>query len=236
MQIGDATQAGTVVTERYGLDRYTRTDPPPQSAEDWADPKARDRRMTLIPDDRLPKNPPADNTYFAAHQEWYAGDNRDGQPSRPLFVNKRNARTGGFPAGMLRLSECVGLPQEATCGLLAASGFNDCLDLVLRKQRTLDQCFVERTSYAGVRACDAASPCRDDYICLRPLGYTAENGPERIAARAAAVDNIQHEQDFGQRAPDAAWLGRNGGRGDPRGLCIPPYFVFQFRSDGHPAP
>ena len=33
-----------------------------------------------------------------------------------------------------------------------------------------------------------------------------------------------------------AWLGRNDGKGDPRGLCIPPYFVFQFRSDGHPLP
>jgi hypothetical protein len=31
-------------------------------------------------------------------------------------------------------------------------------------------------------------------------------------------------------------LSRKGGAGDQRGICIPPYFVFQFRSDGHPAP
>ena len=40
------------------------------------------------------------------------------------------------------------------------------------------------------------------------------------------------EKDDGQKRPDDAWVARN----DKRGLCIPPYFVFQFRSDGHPSP
>jgi hypothetical protein len=40
------------------------------------------------------------------------------------------------------------------------------------------------------------------------------------------------EDYYGQTMPDAAWVNRN----DQRGLCIPPYFVFQFRADGHPAP
>jgi len=33
---------------------------------------------------------------------------------------------------------------------------------------------------------------------------------------------------YGQAMPDASWIKRN----DQRGLCIPPYFVFQFQADG----
>lgn len=98
----------------------------------------------------------------------------------------------------------------------------------------MSQCFLQKTSYAGMRACDAANPCRDDYICLKPMGYTAKNAKGLFDARRAAVS--YDPEDFGQKAPDDAFLTRYGGKGDPRGICIPPYFVFQFRSDGHPAP
>ena len=169
-QIGDAMQCGTVTTKAYGVDRYLRTDPPRQTPPEWTD---RSNRKTLIPDERLPPGAPADNTYYAAHQEFFEGNDSDAQPKPLLFVNKRNAQTGGFPSGMLRLSECKGLPPEATCGLLAATGFNKCLTQVASGARKLGDCFVQRTAYSGVRACDAATPCRDDYICLRPIGYDA---------------------------------------------------------------
>ena len=172
-QIGDAMQCGTVTTKAYGVDRYLRTDPPRQTPPEWTD---RSNRKTLIPDERLPPGAPADNTYYAAHQEFFEGNDSDAQPKPLLFVNKRNAQTGGFPSGMLRLSECKGLPPEATCGLLAATGFNKCLTQVASGARKLGDCFVQRTAYSGVRACDAANPCRDDYICLRPIGYDAGNG------------------------------------------------------------
>ena len=232
-QIGDAMQCGTVTTKAYGVDRYLRTDPPRETPPEWTD---RSNRKTLIPDERLPPGAPADNTYYAAHQEFFEGNDSDAQPKPLLFVNKRNAQTGGFPSGMLRLSECKGLPPEATCGLLAATGFNRCLAQVAEGERKLGDCFVQRTAYSGVRACDAATPCRDDYICLRPIGYDAANGHEKFLQRQAGVAGHLDPEDFGQKEPDGAWLGRNGGKGDPRGLCIPPYFVFQFRSDGHPSP
>ena len=66
------------------------------------------------------------------------------------------------------------------------------------------------------------------------MGYDRTNGEEKFRARQKAVS--YDPADFGQKQPDSAWLERNGGRGDQRGVCIPPYFVFQFRSDGHPAP
>ncbi|MFL5324225.1 MAG: hypothetical protein ACJ8A4_08225, partial [Microvirga sp.] len=232
-QIGDAMQCGTVTTKAYGVDRYLRTDPPRETPPDWTD---RSNRKTLIPDERLPPGAPADNTYYAAHQEFFEGNDSDATPKPLLFVNKRNAQTGGFPSGMLRLSECKGLPPEATCGLLAATGFNKCLAQVAEGERKLGDCFVQRTAYSGVRACDAATPCRDDYICLRPIGYDAANGHEKFLKRQAGVAGHLDPEDFGQKEPDGAWLGRNAGKGDPRGLCIPPYFVFQFRSDGHPSP
>ena len=223
-KIGDAMQIGTVSSSRFGVDRYERTDPRPVG--NWAD---RANRNTLIPDDRLPPNPPADNSYYAAHQEYYQGNDS----SSDLRI-KRDALTGGFPSGMLRLSECRGLPSEATCGLVASSGFNACLDEVAASRKTLAQCFAQKTSYAGMRACDSSNPCRDDYICLRPMGYNRANGRREFEARQKAVS--YDPSDFGQKEPDPAWLARNRGRGDQRGICIPPYFVFQFRSDGHPPP
>jgi hypothetical protein len=68
------------------------------------------------------------------------------------------------------------------------------------------------------------------------MGYTLDNGHQNYEQRLAAVTGIYDANDFGQKEPDQAWLSRNGGAGDQRGICIPPYFVFQFRSDGHPAP
>jgi hypothetical protein len=231
-EIGDALQVGRVTSTRYGYETYLRTTPAP--AGDWSD---RAHRDTLIPAASLPANAPAGNSYYGAHQEFYQGDptGGTGTPAERARI-KRDALTGGFPGGMLRLSECLGLPPEATCGLVASSGFNDCLAEVTGGTKSLGQCFEQRTSYAGLRACDVANPCRDDYICLRPAGYTLANGHQNYERRLAAVAGIYDANDFGQKEPDQAWLSRNGGAGDQRGLCIPPYFVFQFRSDGHPAP
>ncbi|MER8377073.1 hypothetical protein, partial [Mesorhizobium sp. M1406] len=55
----------------------------------------------------------------------------------------------------------------------------------------------EFTKTAGLRACDKAHPCREDYICT--AGYD-----DLVEAKAG------------------------------KGTCIPPYFIFQFRVDGHP--
>jgi hypothetical protein len=72
-------------------------------------------------------------------------------------------RTGGFPGGMLRLSTCERLPGEATCGRVAGTGWNDCL----AQHHDFYYCLRERTVPAGMRACDARHPCRDDYICTQ---------------------------------------------------------------------
>ena len=222
-EIGDALQRGAVETTSYGHDKYIRLAPVSPNG--------------LIPPSALPANPPTSNSYYGAHQEFYQGE-----PNSADRVIRRDARTGGFPAGMLRLSECIGLPPEASCGLIASSGFNDCIKKIGHGGYTMTTCFEHFTSYAGVRACDAANPCRDDYICVRPMGYTPENAAQRYADRLARMTRSPYfkevtgrdydPKDFGQEKPDDAWVARN----DQRGLCIPPYFVFQFRSDGHPAP
>jgi hypothetical protein len=223
-QIGDPLQRGDVASTAYGLDKYTRNAP-----------VSPDQR---IPASVLPSPPPAGNAYYGAHQEFYEGD-----ATSTDYAVRRDALTGGFPAGMLRFSECIGLPPEATCGLIATSGFNGCIGrLATDPNYTIDTCFSNFTSYAGIRACDAGSPCRDNYICVMPIGYTPDTAEQQYkdrAARLAASPYFQQvngrpydPNDFGQKSPDAAWIARN----DQRGLCIPPYFVFQFRSDGHPAP
>ncbi|WP_223619799.1 hypothetical protein [Lysobacter sp. ESA13C] len=220
-EIGDALQVGRVITDVYGQDHYTRLEP-------------KNTQDALIPAESLPAQELEGNSYYGAHQEWYYG-RAPAEDESPEQRRKRirDAQTGGFPGGMLRLSECRNLPDEATCGLVASSGFNDCLEKT-GPSKSLAQCFAERTSYAGMRACEVSSPCRDDYICLKPMGYTIGNATDLHGQRRRVVP--YRDDDFGQQRPDEGWLSRNNGLGDRRGICIPPYFVFQFRSDKHPAP
>jgi hypothetical protein len=229
-RVGDPLQVGKVITEGFGIDRYERTDPPSGSGT-----------TKLIPASVLPKDAPPGSSYYGAHQEYYAG------LKNPVSRDDiRDEQTGGFPAGMLRLSECIGLPDDATCGMIASSGFNDCVAKIgnsVTKGTTLDQCFASFTSFAGVRACDVSSPCRDDYICVKPIAATGADVLVKFNKRARLLEHSAFFQEivgrdynkseyYGQIQPDGAWLARN----DKRGLCIPPYFVFQFRSDKHPKP
>jgi hypothetical protein len=230
-QVGDSMQVGTVTTSVFGKDQYTRTLPSPVG------PRTDTRDTRIFPGADVPQAPPR-NSYFVAHQEWFKGDiNAVGKTGAERAATIRDAQTGGFPGGMLRLSECRGLRREATCGLTATNGFSDCISAVSASHPLID-CFLRKTSYAGMRACSASSPCRDDYICLRSIGYDATNASEQFDARAKLVSGqpgySAAEGDFGQGKPGSAWLARNKGKGDQRGVCIPPYFVFQFRSDGHP--
>lgn len=223
-EVGDALQEGRVETSAFGSDKYVRTSP-----------DGPDKRIPIA---ALPSPSPTGNSYYGAHQEFYEGD-----ISSSDKVVRRDALTGGFPAGMLRLSECVNLPKEATCGLIASSGFNDCVGRLRSDTAySVNTCFRHFTSYAGVRACDRANPCRDDYICVKPMGYRPDTAVSQFTKRRQdiasspyfrAINNRDYDPtDFGQKQPDENWISRD----DQRGLCIPPYFVFQFRSDGHPAP
>ncbi len=241
-RIGEAMQAGQVTSSKFGADTYKRADP--------LIPQGKPRDTTI---DVSTLSPPGSNSYVASHQEYYEGlggiDPEPGESWEHYARRIRDQETGGFPAGSLRLSECAGLPDEATCGLLAASGFTDCLKEAAGGKRTPESCFEIYTAYSGVRACDPADPCRDDYICLSPMGYTAKNMEElyqahmaaREAARTSDTETARNRKllainVFGEQKPDVNWIGRNGGAGDRRGVCIPPYFVFQFKADGHRVP
>jgi hypothetical protein len=101
----------------------------------------------------------------------------------PEAVCNRNAV--GFPGGMCT-ETCDALSPSSACGAIAVlDPFNAC---VARGEPFLD-CLAHSVRPAGLRACDAAVPCRDDYVCARVPGG---------------------------------------------GACIPPYFLFQLRVDGHP--
>jgi hypothetical protein len=247
VQNGDALQFGTVASSSFVRDKYMR-DKPAIPAEI----SGRPRDTTIATDGLVPAAPPG-NSYVGAHQEFYKGigglDRQSGETVEQHARRVRDQETGGFSGGALRLSECLGLPSDATCGLLASSGFNSCLAEVGQSKRTPENCFGIYTSYSGVRACNAANPCRDDYICLSPMGYTAGDAQSKFDARAARREAARNSSDesadnrkrlritfFGERMPDSAWLARNAGNGDRRGLCIPPYFVFQFKADGHRVP
>jgi hypothetical protein len=133
-----------------------------------------DPSSPALPDNYVLPTPPSDrNDYVVAHQGFEAKN-----------------QTGGFPGGMLRIGDCRQLPSEAVCGRVAATGFNACV----AAGKPFTEC-LKLTKLAGLRACDQANPCREDYICTAPY--------------------------------------KDLGAGN-KGTCIPPYFMFQFRVDGHP--
>ncbi|WP_223413080.1 hypothetical protein [Roseovarius aestuarii] len=267
-KIGDPLQHGTVSTDIFSRDLYKRTKPEVIPA-----PQNPILRETRILPKFLPRDPPPGNSYYGGHQEFYIGlsprmhpacqlkEGETGYLPAPMECHdaRRDFLTGGFPAGSLRLSECSNLPEEATCALTASSGFNGCIAAIGERQTmpdadwknyvySVNTCFEIFTSYSGERACDFANPCRDDYICAKPMEYDGSTFQERLERlvffpreRPAGVD-VSYFEDitgrrydpaaYGQKRPDDKWAARD----DQRGVCIPPYFVFQFRSDGHPAP
>jgi hypothetical protein len=85
-----------------------------------------------------------------------------------------NTNRTGFPGGMCRAS-CDALPAGGTCGVIAVlTPFNDCLG----RGRPFPACLADHVEPAGLRGCDAATPCRDDYVCARtPHGAGACTPP-----------------------------------------------------------
>lgn len=99
-----------------------------------------------------------------------------------------NTNRVGFPQGMCTAS-CNDLGPGEGCGtIVSLTPFNHCLG----RKTPFPTCIANHGHPAGLAACDANRPCRDDYICARTPG---------------------------------------GG-----GTCIPPYFLFQLRVDGHVLP
>ncbi|MEM7156536.1 MAG: hypothetical protein AAF799_27060 [Myxococcota bacterium] len=101
-----------------------------------------------------------------------------------------NGNSVGFPEGMCTTS-CSEVQAGETCGaIVSLRPFNLCVG----QRRPFPVCVEENARPAGMRACDADNPCRDDYICAR----SPFDAPE-----------------------------------DEGGACLPPYFLFQLRVDGH---
>ncbi len=97
----------------------------------------------------------------------------------------------GFPSGIC-YKDCPTskrrLKKGEACGLIAFNGFNPCL----ARGEAFTQCLAKYTGELVLKACNEASPCRNDYVCAESK--------------------------------------------DQSGVCIPPYFLFQLRLDGHPKP
>jgi hypothetical protein len=199
-EIGDPLETGRITTSRFGADTYQRESPNQVKAYDGQNTSLNvvDGK-TLAERLHLPSGPPPGRFVAAQQEAWVAKS------------------TGGFPGGMLRTECCEGLPANATCGKVAVDGFNDCLD---SKATPFTACFKNFVNYAGLRACDVANPCREDYICLRPM---------LRGSVQAAYQNLQPiTRQYACTKPDDHWLPRA-----KMGTCIPPYFVLQFRADKH---
>lgn len=69
----------------------------------------------------------------------------------------------GFPQGSCGTS-CEGNVAERTCGdFLDVDAFQNCI----RFRRPVGECARQHVFKTGLRACDEAHPCRQDYVCSR---------------------------------------------------------------------
>lgn len=212
VEIGDMLEEGHVAwaADHTAKDTYSRDFPPYRRNGAQADPYEPAPMSTkLSPHLRreLKERKIAHaEAYLGAQQQFWAED-----------------KSGGFPGGMVRMRCCRNLPGSATCGKVAGTGFNDCLE---DAKQPLPVCFNKFVTYAGLRACDTAHPCREDYICVRPA---LESGESTRSLQAMILTDIQGRQALDScGAPDASFYGKIA-----QGTCIPPYFVLQFRADKH---
>ncbi|WP_245494569.1 hypothetical protein, partial [Mesorhizobium sp. M4B.F.Ca.ET.017.02.2.1] len=129
--VGDPVEFGEIRMSKWGSDQYCRLSP--ATAKACAIDPARD------------KKPPIKLAGYGAARQRY--DNPE-------------QKTGGFSGGMLRKASCDKLPDDASCGRLAKTGFNDCIG----SGKDHKYCTREFTKTAGLRACDKTHPCREDYI------------------------------------------------------------------------
>jgi len=212
IEIGDILEEGSVTWAegQVAKDVYRRDFPPYNRNGAQADPydaAPMSTKLSLYLRKRLGDLKIANaSTYLGAQQQFWAQD-----------------KSGGFPGGMVRVKCCRNLPGSATCGKVAATGFNDCLDDL---RQPLPVCFSKYVTYAGLRACDSAHPCREDYICVRGA---LERGESVKTLQAITLNDGKGQQAPDScGAPDASWYGKIA-----QGTCIPPYFVLQFRADKH---
>ncbi len=139
------------------------------------------------------------------------------EPCRSDWPNERAARSkNGFPGGMCHapcpvLGDRVG---DAICGPLPFGrgtefdGFTSCI----ARQHPFERCLADDMHPTWLRACDRDTPCRDDYLCVRvPVAADALKEPKLPAALQPSAANEP----------------------EPTGACVPPYFLFQVRVDGH---
>ena len=116
--------------------------------------------------------------------------NADSHQDRVTKVMKRSCGAAGacetnrvgFPGGMCEASCASHAPGVICTGIPILVGFNGCL----AKKIPFEQCIAENTTPGGVRACDAATPCRDDYVCAR--GATG-GGRSRASPRTDVFAN-----------------------------------------------
>lgn len=126
-------------------------------------------------------------------------------------VSSRFAESGGgFPNGMCH-DTCTTIGKSVSDGAICA-GLPFGQNPVMRRLGGFNSCLTTKPfRYCLVndqtptlqRSCDADNPCRDDYVCARVYVPPPAAGGEPVEAN-----------------PN-------------KGACVPPYFIFQGRVDGH---
>jgi len=95
------------------------------------------------------------------------------QPSRDLVASMKehaceekqrcDNNRSGFPLGACAAACSTTTPGSTCSDFLDADAFQLCL----RSRVTFEGCAEKHVFGAGLRACDAENPCRQDYVCIR---------------------------------------------------------------------
>jgi hypothetical protein len=143
------------------------------------------------------------------------------QSGAPLGRASRDCTAG--EENFLDVNPALRVPREL-CANQGGNGFDLCA-----ATGNAGACLESRVVRAMLDTCSPSRTCREDYICQKFPNY------DRISARD--YGNTRNGQRVNRSSPDKI----NGSairalQAAEVGFCVPTYFLFNMRLDGHPSP
>jgi hypothetical protein len=117
----------------------------------------------------------------------------------------------------------IGIPEEL-CANQGGSGFDMCA-----ASGDSGACLETKVARSMLDSCSESRSCREDYICQKFPDYNKISVKDYVRKKGKELINISQPSKIRGDAIDEA-------RRRGIGFCVPTYFLFNMRLDGHPSP
>ncbi len=185
--------------------------------------------ITENPNLHLEKNPPSFN-FFAFEDKWKLS----GPVIKDLNGYSCVLPQSGAPLGRMS-RKCLlseenfevdfkkGVPEEL-CANQGGSGFDMCA-----ASGDSGACLETKVARSMLDTCSENRSCREDYICQKFPDYSKISKKDYVRMKGDKLINLSRPEKINSsKIAEAQRLGI--------GFCVPTYFLFNMRLDGHPSP